>query len=79
MSERHYQPYSRLPAYRPVEYQYYQDLFDGRSGYTLAVVFDPSPSLFGITLNDDGAELYSKVFDHPKIWIFERMSTGSTD
>ncbi|MFN2272669.1 MAG: ArnT family glycosyltransferase [Anaerolineae bacterium] len=79
VSERHYQPYSRLPAYRPVEYQYYQDLFDGRSGYTLAVVFDPSPSLFGITLNDDGAELYSKVFDHPKIWIFERMSTGSTD
>jgi hypothetical protein len=79
VSERHYQPYSRLPDYRPVEYQYYQDLFDGRSGYNLAAVFDPSPSLFGITLNDDGAELYSKAFDHPKIWIFERMSTGSTD
>ena len=79
VSERHYQPYSRLPDYRPVEYQYYQDLFDGRSGYNLAAVFDPSPSLFGITLSDDGAELYSKAFDHPKIWIFERMSTGSTD
>jgi hypothetical protein len=72
VSERHYHPYSRLPDYRPVEYQYYEALFDGSLGYRLAVVFDPSPSLFGITLNDDGAELYSKVFDHPKIWIFER-------
>jgi hypothetical protein len=72
VSERHYHPYSRLPDYRPVEYQYYQDLFSGRLGYRLATVFDPSPHLLGITLNDDRAELFSKVFDNPKIWIFVR-------
>lgn len=77
VSERHYQPYSRLPDYRPVEYQYYQNLFSGRLGYRLATTFDPSPNLFGLTLNDDRAELYSKVFDHPKIWIFERAQEAS--
>ncbi|NLE45695.1 MAG: phospholipid carrier-dependent glycosyltransferase [Chloroflexi bacterium] len=76
VSERHYQPYSRLPHYRPAEYQYYRGLFDGSLGYRLAAVFDPSPSLLGVTLNDDGAELYSKVFDHPKIWIFEHSGGG---
>jgi hypothetical protein len=73
VSERHYQPYARLPDIRPVEYQYYQDLFDGKLGFRLAAVFDPSPNLFGLALNDDRAELYSKVFDHPKIWIFEQI------
>jgi hypothetical protein len=77
VSERHYQPYSRLPEYRPVEYQYYRDLFSGKLGYRLAATFDPSPTLFGLTLNDDRAELYSKVFDHPKIWIFERAVEAS--
>lgn len=79
VSERHYHPYSRLPDYRPEEYRYYKDLFDGQLGYRLAVVFDPSPNLFGITLADDEAELYSKVFDHPKIWIFERIQEVSND
>jgi hypothetical protein len=77
VSERHYQPYSRLPDYRPVEYQYYQNLFSGNLGYRLVATFDPSPNLFGITLNDDRAELYSKVFDHPKIWIFEQAKEVS--
>jgi hypothetical protein len=77
VSERHFQPYSRLPDYRPVEYQYYQNLFSGKLGYRLAATFDPSPSLFDLTLNDDRAELYSKAFDHPKIWIFERVEEAS--
>jgi hypothetical protein len=72
VSERHYHPYSRLPDYRPVEYQYYQELFGGKLGYRQAIVFDPSPHWLGIILNDDHAELFSKVVDHPKIWIFER-------
>ena len=74
VSERHYQPYSRLREARPVEHAYYQRLFSGESGYRLAALFDPSPHLFGIVLNDDRAELFSKVFDHPKIWIFQRVS-----
>jgi len=71
-SERHFQPYLKLEQYRPVEYQYYNDLFSGRLGFTLIKSFDASPNLFGIHFNDDRAETFFKVFDHPKILIFKR-------
>jgi len=71
-SERHFQPYLKLEHYRPVEYQYYNDLFSGKLGFSLIKSFDPSPNLFGISFNEDRAETFFKVFDHPKIVIFKR-------
>ena len=71
-SERHFQPYLRLEKFRPVEYQYYNNLFSEKLGFTLIKSFDTSPNLFGIHFNDDRAETFFKAFDHPKIFIFKR-------
>ncbi|MHA1940220.1 MAG: glycosyltransferase family 39 protein [Candidatus Hodarchaeales archaeon] len=71
-SERHFQPYLKLEKYRPVEYQYYNDLFSRKLGFKLIKSFDASPNLFGINFNEDRAETFFKVFDHPKILIFKR-------
>lgn len=79
VSERHYHTYSQLEQLRPVEHQYYQDLFDGTLGFRLAVVIDPSPNALGIVFDDDRAELYYKVFDHPKLWIFQRDASSDQD
>src|SRR5204863_9557000 len=37
--------------------KYYQDLLAGRLGFQLVKTFKVYPSLFGHTINDDGAEL----------------------
>ncbi|HRE25058.1 MAG TPA: hypothetical protein PK954_00360, partial [Anaerolineales bacterium] len=79
VSERHYHTYSQLEQLRPVEHQYYQDLFDGTLGFRLAFVIDPSPNALGIVFDDDRAELYYKVFDHPKLWIFQRDASSDQD
>ena len=36
------------------------------------VLFKNYPKIFGVTINDDGAELSSRMNDHPRIYIFIR-------
>ncbi len=52
--------------------QYYRDLFSGALGFDLMKTFKNYPKIFGITINDDGAELSSRMNDHPRIYIFIR-------
>lgn len=62
----------RLPARYPLTIHYYQLLFSGKLGFRLAATFNDRPHLFGITLNDSGADESYSVFDHPTARIFVR-------
>jgi 4-amino-4-deoxy-L-arabinose transferase-like glycosyltransferase len=77
MDDFYLQLYQHLPEsdYGVVK-QYYRDLFDGRLGFELVKTFKAYPSLFGITINDDGAELSSRMNDHPRIYLFKRRGVS---
>ena len=62
----------RLPDRYPLTIHYYQLLFSGQLGFHLAAQFENHPNLFGITLNDSGADESYSVFDHPTARIFVR-------
>jgi len=62
----------RLPSRYPLTIHYYQLLFSGQLGFHLAAEFQNHPNLFGITLNDSGADESYSVFDHPTVKIFVR-------
>ncbi len=62
----------RLPFRYPLTIHYYQLLFSGQLGFHLAAKFENHPSLFGITLDDSGADESYSVFDHPTTRIFVR-------
>jgi hypothetical protein len=55
---------------------YYDDLFAGRLGFALMKTFKTYPALFGVPINDDGAELTFRLFDHPRVYIFRRTSAA---
>ncbi len=68
--------YQHLPvSTHRVPKQYYENLFAGRLGFKLVQTFKTYPSLFGITINDDSAELTFRLFDHPRVFIFQRVSS----
>ena len=75
MDDTYLQFYQHLPAagHAAVK-QYYDDLFAGRLGFELAKTFKVYPSLFGVPINDDSAELTFRLFDHPRVFIFKRAS-----
>jgi YYY domain-containing protein len=60
----------RLPERYPLSNRYYQLLFAGKLGFHLAAVFQNSPNLFGVSLDDSGADESYFVFDHPTVHIF---------
>lgn len=62
----------RLPFRYPLTIHYYQLLFSEQLGFHLAAQFENHPSLFGITLDDSGADESYSVFDHPTARIFMR-------
>jgi hypothetical protein len=62
----------RLPSRYPLTIHYYQLLFSGQLGFHLAAEFQNRPNLFGITLDDSGADESYSVFDHPTVKIFVR-------
>jgi 4-amino-4-deoxy-L-arabinose transferase-like glycosyltransferase len=73
MDDFYLQMYQHLPeAQHAAVKDYYRQLFDGELGFDLIQTFKHYPKLFGITINDDGAELSSRMNDHPRIYIFKR-------
>lgn len=73
MDDFYLQLYQHLPeAEHGVVKQYYRDLFAGQLGFDLVNTFKAYPSLFGLTIDDDGAELSSRMNDHPRVYIFKR-------
>ena len=74
MDDTFLQQYQHLPdAEHHVVKQYYRDLFDGRLGFQLVKTFKVYPSLFGVTIDDDDAELTFRLFDHPRVFVFKRQ------
>jgi hypothetical protein len=74
MDDTYLQQYQHLPEPdHAVVKQYYRDLFAGRLGFKLVKTFKVYPSLFGRDIDDDGAELTFRSFDHPRIFIFMRQ------
>jgi len=53
--------------------EYYQDLFAGRLQFRLIRDFQVSPALFGVEVPDGTAEMTFSLFDHPELFVFERI------
>jgi 4-amino-4-deoxy-L-arabinose transferase-like glycosyltransferase len=74
MDDHYLVQYSHQPeGEHSVVKQYYRDLFDGKLDFRLVKTFKVSPSLFGITINDDNAELTWHDLDHPRVYVFRRF------
>jgi 4-amino-4-deoxy-L-arabinose transferase-like glycosyltransferase len=78
MDDTYVQFYERLPAAEHgVVQRYYADLFEGRLGFELMRTFKVYPRLGGIDINDDGAELTFRLFDHPRVFVFRRREPAA--
>jgi 4-amino-4-deoxy-L-arabinose transferase-like glycosyltransferase len=76
MSDEYSEQYSHRPDAYPTLNAFYRDLSAGTAGYRLVQTFKVYPALFGYQLDDDRAELTFRLFDHPRIMIFERRPDG---
>ena len=73
MDDTYLQWYEHLPEPdHSVMKQYYRDLFDEKLGFKLVKTFKVYPAILGWTINDDGAEMTFRSFDHPRVLIFKR-------
>ncbi len=80
MDDTFVQFYQHLPESRyGVVKQYYRDLFAGRLGFALVRTFKVYPALFGHRIDDDGAELTFRLFDHPAVYVFHRTAPTSAN
>jgi hypothetical protein len=70
-SRRLYGTLIHLSDKYPIASRYYRLLFTQKLGYVEVAQFSSYPSLFGITINDDGSEETFQVYDHPKVIIFK--------
>jgi YYY domain-containing protein len=75
-SQRLLKSIPKLPDRYPMTTRYYQLLFAGKLGFTLAAHFEDHPHLFGVTFDDNGADESYSVYDHPPVWIFTRSGAG---
>jgi 4-amino-4-deoxy-L-arabinose transferase-like glycosyltransferase len=77
MDDFYVQLYRHLPeAEHGVVKRYYEQLFNGELGFDLVRTFKVYPSFLGVTINDDAAELSSRMNDHPRVYVFKRRQSG---
>jgi MFS family permease len=60
------------PQHAPVR-EFYRDLFAGRLGFVLLREFRVNPAVLGVEISDEPAEMTFSLFDHPTIYVFERV------
>jgi len=72
ISERYYTTTMADPGASDTSKYYYTALFSGDLGFEMAQDIKVNPSLFGIEINDDDAELNFRIFDHPHVWVFKK-------
>ena len=78
-SNRSYGPLSRLGFLFPISARFYEMLFGNVSGYRLKKEFLSYPSLGPVIIPDDDAEEAFTVYDHPRVFIFEKTGSFSPD
>ncbi len=69
----------KSPWRYPVDSEYYRLLASGQLGFQLVYESTAEPSLFGIKINDHGADESFTVYDHPHVRIFKKVTQLSTD
>ena len=75
MDDFYVQLYDHLPqSDHGVVKDYYRQLFSGELGFDLLQTYKVYPSILGLTINDDKAELSSRMNDHPRVYIFKRRA-----
>ncbi|NLV73737.1 MAG: hypothetical protein GXY52_03490 [Chloroflexi bacterium] len=78
-SNRLYGSIPRLPMRYPMTTRYYEALFSGELGFDLYQTFTSRPGLFGIEIVDDDADETFTVYDHPKVLIFKKNASFSSE
>ena len=78
-SERGYASVARLPDSFPIAIRYYEMLFDGSSGFRLVADIASYPRLGGLVIRDDLAEEAFRVYDHPRVLIYEKSPNFSLE
>jgi 4-amino-4-deoxy-L-arabinose transferase-like glycosyltransferase len=73
MGDEHSEQFSFRPREYPAVVQFFYRLFKEKLGFRLVKTFEVRPAFLGITLSDDRAELSFRLFDHPKVMIFQRV------
>ncbi len=69
----------KSPWRYPVDSEYYHLLESGQLGFQLVYESSAEPRLFGITIDDRGADESFSVYDHPHVRIFKKVTQLSTD
>ncbi len=62
----------QLPGEYPATILYYESLDNGALGFDLVAHFESRPNLFGITIDDSGADESFTVYDHPEVSIYKK-------
>lgn len=78
-SNKFYDSLVKTPARFPQMSRYYEALFDGSLGFELVQTFRNPPSLFGIAIDDSGAEEAFTVYDHPTVHIWKKTENFSVE